>query len=474
MLQRDSPIHIWGRATAGRHITARFHNQETGAVADALGEWSLFLKPESAGGPYVLTLAGDGPNVTVTDLLVGDVWIASGQSNMEFPLQGFSGAPLKNQAAEIAASTQPRLRLLRLEHKSSEVPLLDQPDTWTICDPVTARDFSAVAYFFGREIATYENVPIGLIDSSWGGTPADAWVSLHTLGTNPLLLPALASRARFADQQSDVDAMEAAEKAEDTTAAADGKPKPKHPWHPFAPSWQPAGLYNGMIAPLTPLSIKGFLWYQGEANSGHDRVAFYKDLLSGLIADWRERFAQGNLPFLYAQISSFSSPDEEWGRLRDQQRRVLDVAGTAMAVTLDVGEAANVHPADKQTVASRLALAARSLVYNETIVSSGPLFRRATPECPAPQACGMRVWFDHASALSSHEKALNSFELAGPDHRFVPARAHVEGETVLVTADGVQSPSFVRFGWSSVVDSSLYNSAGLPTSTFTSEVEPTP
>ena len=474
VLQRDRPIHVWGWSTPESHIVAHFHGQDASATANKYGEWSLYLNPEQAGGPFALTVSGDGPPIMVNDLLVGDVWLASGQSNMEFPLQGFPGAPLKDQEKEIAASNQPRLRLLRLEHKGSDLPAVDQPATWTQCTPATAREFSAVAYFFGREISARENVPIGLIDSSWGGTPADPWLSLYAFGENPLLLPALASRARFAQGQSDLAVIEAAEKAENATAAAAGKPAPSHPWHPEASSWQPSALYNAMIAPLAPLSIKGFLWYQGETNSAHDRAPYYKSLLSGLIADWRERFAQGNLPFYYVQISSFESPGEDWGRVRDQQRRVLDVATTGMAVTLDIGESSNVHPPDKQTVAARLAAAARHMTYGEEIPFSGPLFREATIDCQAGHTCGMRVWFDHADGLSTHHNDLSSFEIAGADHKFVPAKAVIDGETVRVNAEGVPAPVYVRFGWASVVNANLYNAAGFPASTFTSEDLSTP
>ncbi|HET7347596.1 MAG TPA: sialate O-acetylesterase, partial [Acidobacteriaceae bacterium] len=327
VLQRNRPIHIWGWSTPNAHLTAHFRGQTVAAVANARGEWSLWLSPEVAGGPFALNISGDGPEVTVTDLLVGDVWVASGQSNMEMPLQGFPGsAVLKDGPQEIAAATNPNLRLLLVDHNASDIPQDDVPDTWTRCTPETARKFSAVAYFFGREIAAKENVPVGLIDSTWGGTPADSWVSMNTLGTNAALLPAFASRARFADEQTNVAAQIVAEKAEDAAAEAAGQPKPKHDWHPQEQSWAPAMLYNGMIAPLTPLSVRGFLWYQGETNSALDRAPYYETLFSSLIGDWRAHFAQGNLPFYFVQISSFDSPKEDWGQVRDAQRRTLAVA----------------------------------------------------------------------------------------------------------------------------------------------------
>ncbi len=473
VLQRDRPIHLWGSATPGAHITAQFHTQTAQAEADRIGRWSLYLLPEIAGGPYTLNISGDGDSKTFNDLLVGDVWLASGQSNMEFPLQGFgAGTPLKDQVQEIAAATNPNLRLLRFAHKASDFPLNDSSASWTACTPAAAKDFSAVAYFFGREIAAREKVPVGLIDSTWGGTPADSWISLDTLGTDARLLPAFASRASYADQFADMDATISAEKREDDAAKTAGKPAPSHPFHPDETSWLPAGLYNGMIAPLTPMTIKGFLWYQGETNSSPDRAPFYHSLFSALISDWRTHFAQGNLPFLFVQISSFTSPGENWGLIREQQRRTLDVTGTAMAVSLDVGLPNNVHPPDKQTVGARLALAARATVYGETVPFSGPAFREATQQLLPGGNVAMRVWFDHCQGLSFHGKPVSGFELAGPDHKFIPAQAHIDGETVIVSSASLPHPAYVRYGWSSFVQDSLYNAAGLPASTFTSE--PTP
>jgi sialate O-acetylesterase len=474
VLQRGGPIHVWGWSSPEAHLTARFNKQIITAVADKLGKWSLYLAPEEAGGPYSLTVSGDGPEQTISDLLVGDVWLASGQSNMEMPLNGFRPtAVVKNAATEIATATHPRLRLLLVGHRSSAYPLNDITTSWTVCTPETAATFSAAAYFFGREIAERENVPVGLIDSTWGGTPADSWVSLDTLGTRPELLPAIASRARFANSQADLDLIVAAENREDDAAKAAGKPVPQHPWHPGETSWNPAALYNGMIAPFTPMNIKGFLWYQGEANSAHDRAPVYDTLFADLIGDWRTHFQQGYLPFLYVQISSFYSPGEDWGLVREQQRRALSVTNTAMAVSLDVGQADNVHPADKQTVGARLALAARGMVYGEAIPYTGPLYRQATGELLPDGTSALRVWFNHAEGLNFHDKPAGDFELAGEDRHFVPADARIDGETVVVSSRSLPHPAFVRYGWSSVVIQSLYNAAGLPASTFSSEPSPT-
>ena len=471
VLQRDHPIHVWGWATPGAHLTAKFHAQSVAAIADERGAFNAWLAPEAAGGPYTLTLSGDGADLTVSDLLVGDVWFASGQSNMEMPLAGFPGsAVVKDADKEIAAAANPKLRLLLVTKKSSDIPLNDIPDTWTLCTPETAAKFSAVAYFFGREIAAKENVPVGLIDSTWGGTPADSWVSMDTLGSHPDLLPAFTARAHFADEQKDVKEQIAAEKAEDEAARAAGKPLPRHGWHPDEVSWSPAGLYNGMIAPLTPMSIRGFIWYQGETNSAQDRAPYYHTLFSSLIRDWRMQFGQGNLPFFFVQISSFDSPTEDWGRVRDAQRRTLQLADTAMAVTLDVGTPNNVHPPDKQTVGHRLALAARHISYGESdLPFASPLFRQATTETGPDGRVALRVWFEHAQGLTSHGAPVDAFEIAGADHHFVAAQGRIDGQTVVESSPEVPHPVFVRYAWMGVIPHNLFNAAGLPASTFTSE-----
>lgn len=469
VLQRDRPIHLWGWATPGAHLAAHLHDQTVPAIADSLGKWSLWLAPEKAGGPYSLTLQGDGPEVTLTDLLIGDVWFASGQSNMEIPLAGFGpDTPVKGGEQAIASAHNPRLRLLLVDHKGSDYPLDDVSTSWTECTPEAAKRFSAVAYFFGRQIASKEDVPIGLVDSTWGGTPADSWVSMDTLGSDANLLPAFASRATFSNNVTDAAAEIAADQRAAAEAKAAGKLAPPGQWHPEEVSWIPAALYNGMIAPFTPMSIRGFLWYQGETNSGAGRAPYYATLFPALIRDWRAHFAQGELPFLFVQISSFSSPAEDWGTIRDAQRRTLAVSNTAMAVTLDIGSPHNVHPPDKQTVADRLALAARAMVYGEHVPYQSPLFRQVTRELQPDGTTALRVWFNHAEGLSYRGKPATGFEVAGVDGHFVPAEARVYGETVLVRAPSVPQPRAVRYGWTGVMESNLFNAQGLPASTFTS------
>jgi sialate O-acetylesterase len=451
-------------------VSVHLHGQTVSTVSDRLGEWNAWLNPEPAGGPYVLMVNGDGNegSAQIDDVLIGDVWIASGQSNMEMPLGGFPYATnplavIKNGTEEIKAANHPELRLLNVENKSSDFPLEDGTRTWTECTPETAAKFSAVAYFFGREISKDEHVPVGLIDASWGGSVVDGWISMEGLASSSAMLGAFRSRAIFNQQLMRRDEIIAAEKREDDALRAAGKPVSGHGWIPPSEVWLPAGLYNGMISPLTGYSIKGFLWYQGESDHEPYRVANYTALFEELIADWRNHFAQGDLPFLYAQISSFNGGDT-WAVIRDDQRRALAVSNTAMAVTLDVGEAGNVHPPDKQTVAARMALAARGMVYGEKVEYQSPLFREATV-VPG----GVRVWFDHAKGLRYKDSKLEGFELAGADHRFVPADATLDGETVVLKSSAIGKPRYVRYAFAAVAPPSLYNAVGLPASTFSSE-----
>ena len=463
VLQRDAPIHLWGWADPGESVAVTFRTQQRSAVADRLGHWEIYLAPEHAGGPYDLRFAATN-TIVLSDILIGDVWLASGQSNMEMPLEGFPGqAVLKNSAQEIATADQPNIRLLHIAEKASNYPLPDQPASWTLCTPATGAKFSAVAYLFGREIQQRQHVPIGLIDTTWGGSPAEAWTSLDAISADASLMPVFAVWSALADKQQDLPAVLQAEERENAAAKAAGRPVEEH-WHPDLDSWRPAALFNAMIAPATPFAIRGVIWYQGETNAGDGRASLYQRVFSTLITDWRRQWQQGNFPFLFVQISSFADGGA-WGALRDQQRRTLDLANSAMAVSLDVGDSVNVHPSDKQTVAARLALAARALAYGEAVEYSGPLFRQA-----AVEGAGMRVWFTHtAGKLVSKPATLAGFEVAGADRHFVPATARIDGDTVFVSSPQVAQARYVRYAWADVPDATLYNAAGLPASTFTSE-----
>jgi sialate O-acetylesterase len=386
------------------------------------------------------------------------------------PLRGFPGsAVLKDADKEITSAADPavcgQMRLLVFDKKSNDYPLDDQPSSWTACDPTTAANFSAVAFLFGREIHAREHIPIGLIDSTWGGTPIASWISLDALAADSTFMPVFAARARFADHQTNLIAQQAYEQRAIAAAKATNQPAPKFDWHPNQASWEPSFLFNGMIAPAVPYTIRGFLWYQGETDSNPALFTphLYSRLFPTMIRDWRARWNEGDLPFLYVQISNFYSPSEDWGAIRDAQRQTLSVANAAMAVSLDVGTRDNVHPPDKQTVAARLTLGARNLVYGEHLEDSGPLPLSVTTTA---EDNSLRVWFSHADGLHATGNQPLGFELAGPDDQFHPADATIDGTTVLVHSTAVPHPTRVRYAWASFTDANLFNAASLPASTF--------
>lgn len=462
VVQRDLPVHIWGMADPQEQVSVTFRGETRGAVADDLGQWSVYLSPAQAGGPYEVAVKGTNA-ITVRDVLVGEVWVASGQSNMEWPL-----VRATNAQTEIDKAKFPRIRLFRLKNKSSEYPLDDvAADPWTECNPETVRGFSAVAYFFGRDLHERLGVPVGLIESAWGGTPADAWTSLGAIASDAALMPVFAEWSRMMDGQSGTllrrEAQLAAWRQAADRAKAEGKPAPGRPWSPNEDqSWRPAGLYNAMIAPLTPFPIRGAIWYQGESNASRERAPLYSRLFQTMIRDWRRAWGIGDFPFLFVQLANFKA-DQWWPVVREAQRETLQLANTGMAVTIDIGNPSDIHPTNKQDVGARLARWARALAYGEQVEPSGPLFRMAAPEGSA-----MRVWFDHAAGLNAKGGAPSSFEVAGADRKFVRAEARVDGDTVVVSSASVASPIYVRYGWSDIPDCNLYNGAGLPASPFRS------
>lgn len=477
VLERNRPIHLWGWASPGEAVSVSFHGLKAATEADGIGDWSVYLPPEPAGGPYTLDVTGAN-RIALTDVMVGDVWFAAGQSNMQLPLMGFPGsAMVKNAAEEIANATHPDLRLLQFPLHASPYPQQDQGATWTLCTPKTAAAFSAVAYFFAREIAQREHVTVGIIDSSWGGTPGEAWVSMDTLGADAALMPVFAEWARISDRAVSRPRVEAMWKREAAADRAAGKPVPHHEWQPAnLESWNPSWLYNGMVAPAVKFPIRGVIWYQGAQNTPIERAAMYERIFPALIHDWRWHWREGNFPFLFVQLANFTAtPAENWAVVREAQRRTLEVANTAMAVTIDIGDPDNVHYADKQDVGHRLALAALALSYGRKIEYSGPLYRQSNPVKTA-NGPAVRIWFDHTTGgLVAKGSALTGFEIAGANHKFFPAKARIDGETVLVSSPKVSNPAYVRYGWANSPVVNLYNGAGLPASPFTTEKAiPTP
>lgn len=468
VLQRGMPIHLWGFGAPAEHVTVQFHSQKMATVTSPLGLWELSLQPEKAGGPYTLHITGDMSAAPVdrSDLLVGDVWFASGQSNMEMPLKGFNGAPIKDSEKEIAAANYPKIRLLLQKHRPAAAPMLDTDDMWKVCTPETAKDFSAAAYFFGRRIMQEENVPIGLIDSTWGGTPAHAWISTEGLAWSNLPSVAL-DAGRILREQGMADSLRENFKAQDEALKSAGKPpvvKARYVDHSGA--WTPAALFNGMVAPFTSYTVRGFLWYQGETDHEGIKALNYSRVFPALIQDWRKQWG-GPLPFFFVQIASYDSPGEGWAQVRDAQRRTLGLADTGMAVALDVGLEKNIHPPDKQTIGARLAQAALGISYSHKVETASPDLTGTGLE-----GSSIRAYFTHGDGLTA-KGPLTDFQVAGEDGKFVNATAGIEviagQSTVVATAPSVESPRYIRYGWEPYVRSYLYNAGGLPMGTFTSE-----
>ena len=466
VMQRDVPVHVWGKAAPGEQVSVTFRDESKTVATNEVGRWSVYLKPGQAGGPFEMTVKGMGadagasPAMVIHDILVGDVWVASGQSNMEFPLERAATAQ-----ADLPHADNARIRLLVVKKRASDYPQ-DSVDTdgWAASTAESAKEFSAVAWYFAREIEQNEHVPVGVIDSTWGGTVAESWVRLTALGEDPALNPLFASRGKMLDKAADSEAEIKDQKRRQDEAKAAGQSIPQFPWHPALASWGPGLLWNGMIAPLTPLPIRGAIWYQGESNSALERFPVYNRIMRALIEDWWRQWGVGAFPFLYVQISNFkSTPLEDWANLRQQQVETLGLRNTAMAVTIDIGNPDDVHPTDKVDVGHRLALAARHLSYGEAVDYWGPMFRQATPEGAA-----IRAWFDHARGLTATGGEVTGVEVAGADRKFSPATAKIEGETVVASSPEVGTPLYVRYGWANSPQCNLFNGDGLPASPFTS------
>jgi sialate O-acetylesterase len=471
VVQRDLPVHVWGMAQPGEQVSVTFRGETKSAAATRLGRWSLYFKPGAAGGPFEMSVkatpadaaAGtSGQTITIHDILVGDVWVASGQSNMQFSMDHASTA-----ATDLPKAGNPKIRLLIVDDKAADFPQDDVSTTgWAASTPESAKLFSAVAWYFAREIAEHQHVPVGVIDSSWGGTPAEAWTRLAALGQDAQISSLFAIRGKMVDEASDTALAIKDEQRQRDEAKAQGKPEPQFPWHPALESYGPGYLWNAMIAPLTPFPIRGAIWYQGEANAGADRFPYYDRVMRDMIEDWRHEWGVGQFPFYYVQLANWiTDPVSNWADVRNQQLRTLGERNTAMAVTIDVGNPNDIHPTDKATVGHRLAVAARALDYGERDLEySGPVFRQATTE-----GNSIRAWFDHAKGLTAKGGEVTSMEIAGPDGKYFPAKATVDGQTIVASSPDVAAPVAIRYGWASNPLCNLYNSDGLPASPFTSE-----
>ncbi|HEY5214725.1 MAG TPA: sialate O-acetylesterase [Acidobacteriaceae bacterium] len=460
ILQRNLPVVVRGSADSDEMVSVTFRGETRKVTPDKFGRWETAMSPGTAGGPFIMEVKGKN-SIRVSDILVGDVWVASGQSNMEFFTSG-----VINAEAELKTANLPKIRLLRILPVTSPYPLDDlSAIPWVVCSPVAAAHFSAVAFFFGREVQSDQKVPIGLIDSTWGGTPVEAWTSVRALAEDASLMPAFAYWAHVMDDESKLIPEKAYENLQSDLAIQRGLPKPELPDHPdMLARSTPGGLYNAMIAPLTHFPIRGVIWYQGESNGSVEQAPHYARLFQTLIQDWRRNWAEGDFPFLYVQLANLKTNlGDGWPEVREAQRESLVLKNTGMVVTIDIGDPEAVHFADKQDVGHRLALVARAIAYHEPIEYSGPLFRMQSRDDQA-----LRIWFDHSEGLMAKGVILKGFQIAGKDGKFLPADAQIDGQCVIVSNREILEPAIVRYAWKDNPGGNLYNGAGLPASPFQS------
>ena len=470
VLQRDVPYTIWGKAAPEERVKISIDIVDANIVAERDGSWKFTMPALKAGGPYTLTVAGAENTITITDVLAGEVWVASGQSNMTFPL----GAAI-NGKEEIANANYPQIRMFTVDGKVAETPQSDCTGNWQLATPENASNFSALGFLFARDIyqALGATVPIGIIHSAVGGTTAQTWTRTQVMQGDPDLQPILntyqKSLVEYENAMAGFPAKLAAWDAEVKQAEADGKPvppKPKAPTNPALETTRPGGLFNGKIAPLIPYRIRGVIWWQGEYNANWAEQ--YGFLFPALIRDWRAQWGQGDFPFLFVQLENLIiAPGSEahYDELREAQLKTWQtVVNTGMVVMCDIGDPNDIHPPNKQGVAKRMSLIALNTVYGKKdIIYSGPLYKAMKVE-----GTKIRLTFTYLGGglVSKSGDKLGSFEIAGADKKFVPATAIIDGKTVLVFSDDVKTPLAVRYAWADNPTCTLYNKEDLPASPF--------
>ncbi len=441
VLQQGIEIPVWGWASKGEKVTVTLDKNTATVKANKNGKWMVKLPKMNNGGPYKMTIKGKNA-LSMENILIGDVWVCSGQSNMEFKVSS-----TKNSAVEIAAANFPTIRLFSVKKRvSKELQENLEDGEWSICTPQSVPNFSAVGYFFGRNLNEHLKIPIGLIHTSWGGTVAETWTSTETI----------AKDADFSDKLTKLQTIDMK-----TTKVG--------------PNDYPTLLYNGMLNPIIPYGIKGAIWYQGESNAS--RAQQYKRVFPNMINDWRTKWNQGNFPFLFVQLANFMKPvtepaESDWAELREAQTQTLQLENTGMANIIDAGDAANIHPTDKQVVGYRLSLAARKVAYGESLVYTGPTYKSMKIDQNR-----IYVTFDNiGGGLKVNNKYgyINGFTIASENGDFKWAKAVlVNSNTVLVINETLQKPVAVRYGWANNPDDlNFYNAEGLPANPFRTDSRP--
>jgi sialate O-acetylesterase len=463
VLQQGMAVPVWGTAAAGEKVTVKLNGKKGTATTGADGRWMVKLKKLKAGGPFEMTIAGKN-TVTVKDVLVGEVWLGSGQSNMAFTVSKKKNpwAGMLDEEGEIAAAKYPQVRMFTGKATKSYEPQSEIAGEWVVCSPETVGDFSAVGYLFARDLQRELKVPVGIVLEAYGASTAEAWLPREAMAGDARLKPMLdrfdAREAYFREHPGGSD--EGAPAGPQTLNARTGKPGPMR--DPVQDQHQPTVLFNGMIQPVLPYAIRGVLWYQGESIvGGKYGVALYPHVMETVVKEWRERWGEGELPFYFVQLAALKNVSNN-PAVREAQAQLLKVPKTAMAVTIDIGDPTNVHPKNKEPLGERLTTIAMSQVYGRKVEYSGPVYESMKVEGGA-----VRVRFTHAAGLMAKGGVLKWFQVAGADEKFVDAEARIEGDSVVVTSDSVVAPMAVRYAWDDYPEgANLYNGAGLPASPF--------
>jgi sialate O-acetylesterase len=474
VLQREMKVPVWGTAAPGEKVTVAFARQKQSTVADADGKWHVTLnsmRASTEGLTLKVTGSATSAPLTLDDVLVGEVWLASGQSNMDFSVAKtprFYFAGVINETQEVAAANYPNIRMFRGEWTRSLEPQTEVEGAWKICTPENVREFSAIGYFFARDLQKELKVPVGILTLTYGASTAQAWIRREAIAADGKLKPVLdrfdadckafdasgADRAKLLEQQR-------VNLVEDEKARTAGERPPRHPRNPDPVQDQhnPTVLFNGMIAPVIPCAIRGVLWYQGES------ITPPKELFplwnETLIKDWRKLWG-AELPFYFCQLAALQNNSNN-PEVRAMQAEALKLPKTAMVVTIDIGDPKNVHPQNKQDVSDRLTRIALANVYGRKVEFSGPQYESMSVEGGA-----IRLKFSHlGGGLVAKEGSLKTFEIAGDDNKFVPADAKIDGKAVVVSSANVTAPVAVRYAWSSYPEGcNLYNAASLPAAPF--------
>jgi sialate O-acetylesterase len=458
VLQRDQPNRVWGWATAGEKVTVTIGNHSESATTGADGKWMVTLKPLPAGGPHTLTIAGEN-TITIDDVLVGEVWICSGQSNMQWSINQSLDPDLEKLTAKL-----PNVRLISVPQVGTQEPQDDFKGSWQVCSPEVVGDFSAVGFFFGRQLHAALDVPIGLIDNAWGGSACEAWIRKDLLTADPQYEPLM---TRWKQLEDKYDQLVAEWKVAADKAKAEGKNPPPHPDGQMRGNHRPSNIYNGVLKPTIGYGIRGAIWYQGESNAG--RAYQYRELFPLMISNWRQEWGQGDFPFYYVQLADFKAEatapaESDWAELREAQTMTMDkLPNVGEAVIIDIGEGKDIHPMNKQDVGKRLARWALGQTYGMPIAYRSPRYQSMTKN-----GSTVTLTFSHADGgfrpFDVNEAV--GFAVAGEDRKWYPAIGKVVGDKIEVSAEQVADPVAVRYAWADNPVCNVYSKSGLPLTPF--------